>query len=53
MSHELRTPLTLILAPLETLLDDGDLRPGDRAHLEVVRRSALRLLGLIYSLERQ
>lgn len=51
ISHELRTPLTLILAPVDSLLeDDDDLDPLARGQLEVVRRSALRLLGLINSL---
>lgn len=51
VSHELRTPLTLILAPVDLLLkDDKALPTGVRNHLTLVRRSSLRLLGLINGL---
>jgi response regulator RpfG family c-di-GMP phosphodiesterase/signal transduction histidine kinase len=50
ISHELRTPLTLILAPLDTLADTPGLSPDARMQLDVMRRSALRLLGMINSL---
>lgn len=50
VSHELRTPLTLILAPIESLLAEGDLSLADRRQLEMVQRAAARLLGLINSL---
>jgi signal transduction histidine kinase len=44
VSHELRTPLALILGPTERLLGGADLRPDQRADLEVVARNARTLL---------
>ncbi|MEF3696079.1 ATP-binding protein [Desulfolutivibrio sp.] len=40
VSHELRTPLTLILAPVDSLLNDPGLAPAARASLELVSRNA-------------
>lgn len=50
VSHELRTPLTLLLAPLESLIIEGQMPDEERLQLETMRRSALRLLSLINSL---
>lgn len=50
VSHELRTPLTLLLAPLESLIVEGQMPDAERLQLETMRRSALRLLSLINSL---
>jgi putative nucleotidyltransferase with HDIG domain len=44
ISHELRTPLTLMLAPLETALDEGGLPADHRRQLELMHRNGLRLL---------
>jgi signal transduction histidine kinase len=49
VSHEFRTPLTLILGPIEAALADPERSLRGR-HLEVVHRSALRLLRLVNSL---
>ncbi|MDX2089337.1 MAG: PAS domain S-box protein [Kofleriaceae bacterium] len=52
VSHEFRTPLTLMLGPLEDSLADGgeSLAPRQRERLELVHKSALRLLKLVNSL---
>jgi signal transduction histidine kinase len=48
VSHEFRTPLTLMLAPLDALSDSAqELPPGAGAQLDVARRNARRLLGLV------
>lgn len=48
ISHELRTPLTLVLAPLESLLEQStDLTPPQHEQLTLARRSAIRLLKLV------
>ncbi len=50
-SHELRTPLMLILGPIENLLAEGDaLTPQMKSEIEVVYRSAIRLLKLVNNL---
>ncbi|MFI5911965.1 chemotaxis protein CheB [Dactylosporangium sp. NPDC051541] len=51
VSHEFRTPLTLMLAPLEELLQQaGDPIPARRGDVELVQRSARRLLRLVDTL---
>ncbi len=51
VSHEFRTPLTLMLGPLEHMLAEGPgLTEAARRELEVVHRSALRLLKLVNAL---
>lgn len=52
ISHEFRTPLTLMLGPTEDLLAgaQGPLEPAQRAQLELVRRSELRLQRLVNAL---
>jgi signal transduction histidine kinase len=50
VSHEFRTPLTLMLGPTEEALDDGETLPANRERLEVIHRSALRLLKLVNTL---
>ena len=48
ISHELRTPLTLVLAPLESLLEQSeDLTQAQQEQLNLARRSAFRLLRLV------
>jgi len=47
ISHELRTPLTLITGPVETVLQDADLKPTVRTQLEIVQSNAQRMLRLI------
>ena len=49
VSHEFRTPLSLVIGPLTDALD----RRGklDRAQLQLVHRSAMRLLKLVNSLQ--
>lgn len=49
VSHEFRTPLTLMLGPIEDALA-SPARALQGAALEMVHRSALRLLGLVNSL---
>jgi PAS domain S-box-containing protein len=46
MSHEVRTPLTSVLGAGE-MLAEGDLDPGQRYLVDVVRRSGDRLLRLV------
>ena len=48
-SHELKTPLTLILAPLETLLDEI-VHKRHRKSLKLIRRNADNLLSFINKL---
>jgi PAS domain S-box-containing protein len=48
VSHELRTPLTLILGPIEDAL--AAKTPASRPSLEMMHRSALRLLRLVNGL---
>lgn len=52
ISHELRTPLTLLLAPLETLLQQPDVttNPQTLAFLRTMQTNGLRLLRLINGL---
>ena len=50
VSHEFRTPLTLMLGPLEDLLSENTLSPGDRERLELAYRNALRQLKLVNTL---
>ena len=47
ISHELRTPLTLISAPLENVLEHGNIGEEDRQQLEVVRTNAERMLRMM------
>jgi signal transduction histidine kinase/DNA-binding response OmpR family regulator len=47
VSHEFRTPLTLVLGPLEELLADPALTPGQTDRLAMTHRNALRLLKLV------
>jgi len=47
ISHEFRTPLTLILGPVETLLNSGNLSVEQKELLDLVKRSSNILLGLI------
>ncbi|MGO4424354.1 sensor histidine kinase, partial [Streptomyces sp. MCAF7] len=49
ISHEFRTPLTLLLGPVQQALSVED-RPERRRQLELVERSALRLLKLVNTL---
>lgn len=46
IAHELRTPLHLILAPIQTVLQQNLLTDTNRQHLELVHKSTLRLLSL-------
>ena len=52
VTHELRTPLTMILAPLESLLEDAQssFDSTGREYLLAIRGNALRLLKLINDL---
>lgn len=48
ISHELRTPLTLINAPLETLIENGEIKNKDvRETLDVARKNGVSLLSLV------
>jgi len=52
ISHELRTPLTLLLAPLETLIQDhgSALQPNMQQLLLIMQSNGMRLLKLINDL---
>ncbi|MGC1471111.1 MAG: response regulator [Psychroserpens sp.] len=50
ISHELRTPLTLISGPIEHQLSNEYLKTEDREELNLVKRSADRLLNLVNQL---
>ena len=47
ITHELRTPLTLILGPLEDMKSDRQLTTAQSGKINMVHKSALRLLDLI------
>jgi len=47
VSHELRTPLTLINAPLENVLENGNLSKQDKEQLEVVHTNTNRMLRMM------
>ncbi|WP_084129166.1 ATP-binding protein [Demequina sp. NBRC 110055] len=47
VSHELRTPITSIVGFVEVLLDEEDVDPVQRRHLEIIERNARRLGGLV------
>ncbi len=49
VSHELRTPLTSIAGYTELLEEEGEIAPetASGGHLEVIRRSTNRLLGVV------
>lgn len=48
--HELRTPFTLIMAPLETLLSNRELRDADKYNLKLIKRNTQYTLKLINQL---
>ena len=50
ISHEFRTPLTLILAPLETYLNQPNLPEEQRKNFQIMYQNGLRLLKLINNL---
>jgi len=50
MTHELRTPLATILAPLELMLEEGEVSEAQRSSFQTMYRSALKLLKLINDL---
>jgi signal transduction histidine kinase len=48
VSHELRTPLSLILAPLDSMLEEfGEYSEGQRQQLDGIQRNALVLMKLV------
>ncbi len=47
ITHEFRTPLTLILGPIKDLINKPDQSPENLKHLNMVDRSAQRLLNLV------
>lgn len=47
ITHELRTPLTLILGPLEDMKNDPELPASQSRKINIIHKSALRLLDLI------
>lgn len=47
ISHEFRTPLTLILGPIDTLLNSGNISVKQRALLKIIQRSSNSLLNLL------
>jgi len=49
VSHDFRTPLSLIMAPIDSLLDDHP-TSHQRTHLDTMKRNAKRLLNLVNQL---
>ncbi|MEZ4528806.1 MAG: ATP-binding protein [Desulfobacterales bacterium] len=47
MSHEIRTPLNAVIGFISLTLENPELKPDQRRHLETALRSAQVLLGLI------
>lgn len=47
ISHEFRTPLTLILGPIDTLLNSGNISSQQKALLEIIQRSSKSLQNLL------
>lgn len=47
VSHEFRTPLTLIADPVERLIDDKEISPGQRSLLLVARKNVNVMLRLV------
>jgi PAS domain S-box-containing protein len=50
VSHEFRTPLTLLLAPLQEILQQGNLPHTESQELQMAYRNALRLQKLVNTL---
>ena len=46
ISHEIRTPLTLIIGPLEDMLEESDITNKKRLQMEIMLKSARRMLHL-------
>jgi len=46
ISHEIRTPLTLIIGPLEDMLAESDITNKKRLQMEIMLKSARRMLHL-------
>jgi signal transduction histidine kinase/ligand-binding sensor domain-containing protein/DNA-binding response OmpR family regulator len=46
ISHEIRTPLTLIIGPLEDMLSESDITNKKRLQMEIMLKSARRMLHL-------
>jgi signal transduction histidine kinase/ligand-binding sensor domain-containing protein/DNA-binding response OmpR family regulator len=49
VSHEFRTPLSLILAPVEKLMNNGNLQEPEKQY-QMIHRNAKRLLNLVNQL---
>ncbi len=47
ISHEIRTPLTMISAPVEYLLNDGEIPERAKGHLNSISRNTNRMLRLV------
>ncbi len=47
MSHEIRTPLNAILGFAQLMLNDPDITPAQKRHLETINRAGEHLLSLI------
>lgn len=47
VSHELKTPLTLLLAPVESVLNNSQLSPLDLSNLRLAKENGIRLNKLI------
>jgi PAS domain S-box-containing protein len=47
ISHEFRTPLTLLLAPIEDIVNDPDIKESNRQRASVALRNAFRLQKLV------
>ncbi len=47
VSHELRTPLTLISSPISEILENENLTPIGKEHLQIVQNNTNRMLRLV------
>lgn len=47
VSHELRTPLSLISAPVENLLENGNLKTKEKEQLEIVKTNTDRMMRML------
>ena len=47
VSHEIRTPLTMIIAPIENVMDEGNVSGEVKSQLQLVLKNANRMLRMV------